>query len=1098
MKGEDISEAETAEEERSALGQLRGHGRHGTVGSLRVGAAKLGGPAVLSASKQPLKDSNKQKAGGAFTVFSDENSAPGVGAGASSLARLPSGQDRKENESKAGAWGKTKVGRAANVPLSEVGSHARPTFTVHQDSGVQQPAAPGAGSSSTALQARKASEEGVVQCPIALFEPADPTKKAMYCKDQVYRGTTEFSFEELQAARWRRAEKGRQEVADIDRRKQELVDMETKLREQQEAMARQMAEFQAMMTAKQAVVPTLAVTRPSDSEEPGSSDSSLLPASRDSSHTAPSLCRKQSMDDTAALVSANPTGARSSVSLSRSQGRTPSPHGSRAPAWTSGPSPTVNTREAMKEMQQLWCNESSVEPAPMADLGARQQAAPVQFAIFSDENAAPPSTPAPFPIFCDENAPPPSAGVPVAAPFPIFSDSAPEVVSIKPRQGVLQSRTESLGSGGEEVADRENCPPPGYSQPGRKATGGILTQAEGVEWQPLEEQERLLDEDERRQEQEAARGVLPKPAMGLANQTMALPNEADFEAMAKLSSTPFTGRPFHCEQDENTCAVDIVWRQAMPPPPVPSEMEQEPAAACLSPIVETSREYCRTSSSSSSGCDTLASKTPGDKSHWGNTHTQASHFSQHSNKTTDGASLSRTPGHFLGQVSHGVSGYMGDRSNMTKSGIKQDKRELSTPTRPNLSYEKRLKLAEASPAIAEDDEPTGIFGDMMSEFKLSLGRPDTLGRQPSPLAERSLHISVMDQAPRDRTEVEASIRGDITGLNMTAAPGLNMTAAPPSMNTTAAPPSLDMTGATPNLNMTAAAPNTTGQHAPGLDMTAPSLDMTAGPAPALQLSLEEEEVNASLQNLSLEENMDPFSPATHAALLSRLAAPLSSLHGYLSLPGPLPQVRTKSLLTLGEDTFYVSELKGEGGFAKVFAASKQDTEGGMNSTISGIDAVLKVQKPANDWEWMVCREVQDRVRPDIRAAFMSAPRNYSFDNGGIFVTYHQKLGTLLDIVNITKKCGVQKSCIEPMAVYFTIEMLGMVEALHGADILHADIKADNFLLQVGSSASVFQNSQVLVRFPAPATFFCSSISRSQTWRPPRRRRCSAARPPACS
>ena len=27
----------------------------------------------------------------------------------------------------------------------------------------------------------------------------------------------------------------------------------------------------------------------------------------------------------------------------------------------------------------------------------------------------------------------------------------------------------------------------------------------------------------------------------------------------------------------------------------------------------------------------------------------------------------------------------------------------------------------------------------------------------------------------------------------------------------------------------------------------------------------------------------------------------------------------------------------------------------MNSTISGIDAVLKVQKPANDWEWYVCR-----------------------------------------------------------------------------------------------------------------------------------------------
>ena len=54
---------------------------------------------------------------------------------------------------------------------------------------------------------------------------------------------------------------------------------------------------------------------------------------------------------------------------------------------------------------------------------------------------------------------------------------------------------------------------------------------------------------------------------------------------------------------------------------------------------------------------------------------------------------------------------------------------------------------------------------------------------------------------------------------------------------------------------------------------------------------------------------------------------------------------------------------------------------------------------------------------------------------------------MLDIVNITKTCGVQKSCIEPMATYFTIEMLGMVDALHKAEILHADIKADNFLLQ---------------------------------------------------
>ena len=80
------------------------------------------------------------------------------------------------------------------------------------------------------------------------------------------------------------------------------------------------------------------------------------------------------------------------------------------------------------------------------------------------------------------------------------------------------------------------------------------------------------------------------------------------------------------EQDENTCAVDIVYRQAAmgpPAPPSPCQEEQPaaPAQGPLSPIVETSREYYR--SSSSSGSDTLHSKTPhGDKSHWGNTQHQ--------------------------------------------------------------------------------------------------------------------------------------------------------------------------------------------------------------------------------------------------------------------------------------------------------------------------------------------------------------------------------------------------------------------------------------------------------------------------------------------
>ena len=84
---------------------------------------------------------------------------------------------------------------------------------------------------------------------------------------------------------------------------------------------------------------------------------------------------------------------------------------------------------------------------------------------------------------------------------------------------------------------------------------------------------------------------------------------------------------------------------------------------------------------------------------------------------------------------------------------------------------------------------------------------------------------------------------------------------------------------------------------------------------------------------------------------------------------------------------------------------------------------------------------------------MSIPRNYVFSDGGIFVSYHQKFGTLLDIINIVKTAQVGKSRIEPMAVYFTIEMLRLVESLHCVGIIHADLKPDNLLLQVNTKKS---------------------------------------------
>lgn len=109
MKGELIPAEEVEEQEqRTALGRLQGHGRHGTiVGSIRVGSVKLGGPGTLPASapfREPLKPTNN-KVG--IQIYQDENAPPrgGLPAGGLPVAgTIPTRKDHKENELAAGKW----------------------------------------------------------------------------------------------------------------------------------------------------------------------------------------------------------------------------------------------------------------------------------------------------------------------------------------------------------------------------------------------------------------------------------------------------------------------------------------------------------------------------------------------------------------------------------------------------------------------------------------------------------------------------------------------------------------------------------------------------------------------------------------------------------------------------------------------------------------------------------------------------------------------------------------------------------------------------------------------------------------------------------
>lgn len=76
---------------------------------------------------------------------------------------------------------------------------------------------------------------------------------------------------------------------------------------------------------------------------------------------------------------------------------------------------------------------------------------------------------------------------------------------------------------------------------------------------------------------------------------------------------------------------------------------------------------------------------------------------------------------------------------------------------------------------------------------------------------------------------------------------------------------------------------------------------------------------------------------------------------------------------------------------------------------------------------------------------MDVTTAYVANNGSILVSEYSKFGTLLEVTN-TIKLATGKPLTETLAVFFTIEIIQIVEHLHKCQIIHGDIKPDNFLL----------------------------------------------------
>jgi checkpoint serine/threonine-protein kinase len=170
-------------------------------------------------------------------------------------------------------------------------------------------------------------------------------------------------------------------------------------------------------------------------------------------------------------------------------------------------------------------------------------------------------------------------------------------------------------------------------------------------------------------------------------------------------------------------------------------------------------------------------------------------------------------------------------------------------------------------------------------------------------------------------------------------------------------------------------------------------------------------------------------------------------------------------LTIHGRKFEIEDKIGEGGFGAVFkaidlaardaadeASDDEDEEANPEALYT---LALKVEKPANVWEAVVLDRIRTRVAPEHHPSIVKSRGLYCYQDESILLLDYYNQGTLLDAVNKAAAWGIAAPAAgasggfdETLAIFFTIELLRVIEALHRADFIHGDLKIDNCLIRL--------------------------------------------------
>jgi len=162
----------------------------------------------------------------------------------------------------------------------------------------------------------------------------------------------------------------------------------------------------------------------------------------------------------------------------------------------------------------------------------------------------------------------------------------------------------------------------------------------------------------------------------------------------------------------------------------------------------------------------------------------------------------------------------------------------------------------------------------------------------------------------------------------------------------------------------------------------------------------------------------------------------------LSLPPTL------TFPTSTTEVFTIRRELGKGAFAPVYLAEQISSSADEAGETASKQLAIKCEHPPTPWEFYIMTTLQTRLSHSRAASSLLQPYSlHLFADEGYLLEQYLDQGTVLDLVNTAKadSSGVLDECA---AMFFTIELLRTVEAMHSVGILHGDLKADNCLVRL--------------------------------------------------